>query len=455
VKLRPYQQTIVDDVRAAIRSGKRKVLIQLPTGGGKTALASYMVHGAAQDRGHACLWLTHRRELINQASRTFHNYDIPHGIIQGGSYDARHLVQIGSVQTVARRLDRIAASRMICWDEVHHLGAAQWDQIFQHYPHAVHIGLTATPQRLDGKGLGRWFDTMVEGPSVSNLIEIGALSQYRMFAPSTPDLTGIKTIGGDYNGASLAQIMDKPSVVGDALDHYQRHSSGKRAVIFAVSIAASQNIVAQFRGAGIAAEHVDGTTPSHERDAAIARFVSGETLVLSNVDLFGEGFDVPAIETVIDLAPTKSLSKVLQRWGRALRPADGKDHALLFDHAGNSLRHGLPDDEREWSLDDKIKTAGPRKANEQPVRQCPDCFRVYRPAPVCPGCGAQAPITAREVEQIKGELAEVTQRQERVTRSRQEGQCQTLDDWQKLARERGYAPGWAYHRWQARQRRAA
>lgn len=454
IALRDYQQQIVTDCRAAFREGERKVTVQLATGGGKTVLGSFMVHGASQ-RGMTCWWLVHRRELISQASRTFTDMGIGHGVIAGGyATDPFARVQVGSIQTVARRLEQLAPPDMIVFDETHHIGAAQWSDVFARFPDAYVLGLTATPWRLDGRGLGTWYGRMISGPSVAELIQRGSLSPYRLFAPSAPDMTQVETQAGDYKQRQLAAIMDKPSITGDAVQHYSQLCAGKRAVAFAVSIEHSQHIAAQFRLAGIPAEHVDGTMDLSERDAAVARFVRGETLILSNAELFGEGFDVPAIEAAVLLRPTKSLSLYLQQVGRALRPAPGKDRAIILDHAGNSLTHGLPDDPREWSLEDRPKRRGSAKS-DSPVRQCLKCFRVYRPQPKCPGCGHQTAATPREIEQREGQLIEVQREEQAQQRRMEERDCHTLADWQQLARERGYKPGWAVVRFQARQRKAA
>jgi superfamily II DNA or RNA helicase len=456
ITLRPYQQAAIDEARAAYARGARSVLFQLPTGGGKTITASTVVHGAAEKR-NSVWWLTHRRELASQASQTFYGLGIPHGTIQSGHVSNPHaLVQVASIQTIARRISDLPPPKLIVFDEAHHIGAKSWDQLFHAFPDARILGLTATPWRLDGQGLGRWFEHMVEGPTTRELIAEGSLCEFRLFAPSNPDLSGVRTSAGDYQRGALAKAMDKPTIVGDAIGHYRALCPGKRAVVFAAGVENSRNIVAQFRAAGIAAEHVDGGMANEERDAAVDRFRRGETLILSNADLFGEGFDVPAIEAAILLRPTKSLSLYLQQVGRALRPMDGKAEAIILDHAGNSLTHGLPDDAREWSLDDREKKR--RTApTEVPVRQCSECFFVYRPAAKCPQCG-HAPVAApREIEQVDGTLAEVKRAEEMMKRARrlEERDCETLEDWQNLARQRGYKPGWAHHRWVARQRRAA
>lgn len=442
IQLRPYQQRAIDEARAAYGQGKRAVLFQLPTGGGKTVTASTVVHGAAQKR-NAVWWLTHRRELASQASRTFHDLGIPHGLVQAGHVsDPRALIQVASIQTIARRIGKVPDPALIVFDEAHHIGAASWDNLFHAFPAAKILGLTATPWRLDGQGLGRWFNHMIEGPTTRQLIDEGSLCEFRLFAPCLPDLSGVGTVAGDYQRGALAKAMDKPAIVGDAIGHYRRLCSGKRAVVFAAGVENSRHIVAQFQAAGIPAEHVDGSMDIGSRDAAVERFRRGETLVLSNADLFGEGFDVPAIEAVILLRPTKSLSLYLQQVGRALRPMEGKSEAIILDHAGNSLRHGLPDDVREWSLEDRERRKK-AEASESPVRQCGECFYVYRPAPKCPQCGYAPPVQAREIEVVEGTLEEV-RRTEKFEQRRQVGRAETLEEFLQIARERGYKPGWAY-----------
>lgn len=455
VTLRHYQQSAIEECRAAYRRGVRGVLFQLPTGGGKTITASTVVHGAAE-KGNATWWLTHRRELVSQASQTFHSLGIHHGTVQSGHIsDPYALVQVASIQTIARRLEKLPPPKLIVFDEAHHIGAKSWVHLFEVFPDAKILGLTATPWRLDGRGLGHWFTHMVEGPTPRELIDEGSLCEYRLFAPAIPDLEGIKTAAGDYQQGALAAAMDKPAIVGDAIQHYQKLCAGKRAVVFAAGVANSQAIAAQFRDAGIPAEHVDGSMSTAERDAAVSRFRSGETLILSNADLFGEGFDVPAIEAAILLRPTKSLSLYLQQVGRALRPMPGKSEAIILDHAGNSLVHGLPDDVREWSLDDREKRKKSAPA-EVSVKQCTECFFVYRPAPSCPQCGHRPPVQVRELEQVEGTLEEV-KKIELVQKKREQGKADSLDALIQLGHSRGYKnPSfWARRVWASRQAKAA
>lgn len=437
VTLRPYQDALLNGARQAFRERKRAVLLQLPTGGGKTVSGTKMIEGSSA-KGNVCWWLAHRRELISQTSKTFAAMGVAHGLISGGhSTDVHKRVQIGSIQTVARRLDSLTPPDLIIFDECHHLGATQWQKIFDAFPNAKIIGLTATPWRLDGKGLGTWFETMINGPTVEELINEGSLSRYRLFAPTQIDTTAIKMQAGDFKKDDLATMMDKPSITGDAVQHYMKLCSGKRAVAFAVNVEHSQHIAAQFNANGIQAEHVDGTMDAGSRDGAIQRFIAGETLVLTNCELFGEGFDVPAIEAVILLRPTKSLSLHLQQVGRALRPSPGKEHAVILDHAGNSLIHGLPDDDREWSLDDREKRKKSESANVT-IKTCLECFHVHKPAPKCPACGHVPESQAREIEQREGDLAEVDPAVLRAARKQEERRAQSVDDLIELGKQRGY-----------------
>lgn len=437
IQLRDYQETLIEGCRDVFRARKNSVLIQLPTGGGKTLTSAFMVKRSS-DKGSVCWWLVHRREIISQASKTFAGLGIEHGVIMGGHCtDINKRVQVGSIQTIARRLGQIPDPDMIFFDEAHHMASGQYQAVFDAFPSAKKVGMTATPWRLDGRGLGCWFEEMVPGPSVSMLIERGSLSRYRLFAPTQIDTGAIKIQAGDFKKDDLAAAMDKPSITGDAVAHYLKLCRGKRAVAFAVNVEHSQHIAAQFNANGVPAEHVDGTMDAASRDGAIQRFIAGDTLVLTNCELFGEGFDVPAIEAVILLRPTKSLSLHLQQVGRALRPAPGKAEAIILDHAGNSLNHGLPDDDREWTLADREKRKASDKATVA-IKTCLECFHVYRPAPKCPQCGHVPEAQGREIEQRDGELAEVDPAVLRAARKQEERRAQSVDDLIALGKSRGY-----------------
>ncbi len=453
--LRPYQASIIDAARRHLRE-VRTVLLQAPTGAGKTALTASML-GTAAARGHRSWFICHRAELVEQAANTFAQVGISYGIIAAGAR-ANPLapVQIASIDTLKNRLDKVAPPALVVWDECHHVAAAGWSRVMAACPQAKHVGLTATPWRLDGTGLGAHFERMVRGPSVRWLIEQGFLSPYRAFAPSHPDLGNVHTRAGDYVQTELAEVMGASAIVGDAVAHYRRLAAGKRAVAFCVSVKHSQHVATQFRAAGFVAHHLDGTTPRDERRAALQAFRDGHIQVLCNVDLFGEGFDLPAIEAAILLRPTKSLSLYLQQVGRALRPYPGKASALILDHANNIATHGLPDDDRDWTLEarERRKKGADDEANVA-VRQCPRCFTVHRPAPVCSSCGHVYEGKPRQLEEVDGELHEIDVARAREMRKREQASARSLDDLIELARARGYKnpAAWAGHVYTARMAR--
>jgi superfamily II DNA or RNA helicase len=421
--------------RAHLRAGTSSIVMQAPTGAGKTVMVAHMVATAAQ-RGHTCWFLAHRRELIQQGSGTFQECGVPHGIIAAG-LDANDScgVQVASVQTVSRRLHRLAKPTMIVWDECHHVAARSWARIREENPQAIHIGLTATPERLDGHGLDRWFEAIVVGPSVETLTADGWLSPFRIFAPALPDLSGVRTRYGDYARDDLAKAIDRPRIVGNAVEHYRRVMDGRRAVVFACTVLHSTHLAAAFREAGIVAEHVDGSTKTDERDAAVERFRSGETRILCNVELFGEGFDLPAMEGAILCRPTQSLSMYLQQCGRALRPYPGKDEAIILDHAGNCYRHGFPSDERTWSLQGREKRTRRQLEQEVKVRICPSCFGAMpQDVVVCAYCGHKFEPRQDLPSHQEGELEEVQPR----AKLREAGRARDFDSLVALGESRGY-----------------
>lgn len=456
--LRDYQKKIIEETRELLRGGANNALLQSPTGSGKTALTARMM-GTASSRGHRAWFIVHRRELIKQSIKTFDTVGLDHGVVAAGFQpDPRPLVQIGSVQTLARRANRLQPPRLIVWDECHHLAAKSWAAVYEAYPDAIHIGLSATPERLDGSGLDTYFQHLIKGPTVAELIAAGWLVPYRLYAPAAVDLSSVHTKLGDFVRGELAGAMDKPTITGDAIGHYKRYANGKRAVAFCVSIEHSRHVVASFNAAGIPAAHVDGETDPGERDATIQRFERGEILLLSNVDLFGEGFDLPAIECVILLRPTQSLTLFLQQCGRGLRTSPGKSECIILDHAGNSSRHGLPDDPHEWTLEGRKKKKS--TTGQIPVKQCLRCFAtVHAAASNCRYCGYLFLVEPRGVEEVAGELVEVPidPVEMRIQRQKEQKRASTLEDLISLGKARGYKnpTGWATHVYEARQKRGA
>lgn len=458
--LYPDQQKVFMETRDAFRAS-RSVLIQAATGFGKTAIASATAKSATT-RGNSVMMMVHRRELLKQASGAFEKAGIPHGLIAAGVTGNRHsTAQVALVGTLANRLDRYPAPKLLIVDEAHHSGAKSWSDIIDYYAERGTriLGLSATPERLDGTGLGRWFKQMVCGPSVRWLMDHGRLSDYELFAPSPgqlPDLSGIRKTGGDLNRGQTAEVMSGTKVVGNAVAEYSKIAHGKRAVVFCVSIKHSLGVVEKFRAAGYRAVHIDGE--SGDRDEILRDFERGQIDVLCSVDLISEGFDVPGIECAISLRPTASLSLWIQQVGRALRVAPGKTHAIILDHAGNSLPkeaggrgHGLPDQDRVWTLEGRIKKSRGAGSGEEavPTRQCPVCYRVHPPAPTCPKCGHEYPTMGRTVEELAGILTKVERKDFVAAAAKsdriEQGQAQTLEDLIRIGKMRGHKnPGfWA------------
>jgi len=424
---------------------------------GKTVCFSAITAGAVAC-GRRVLILVHRRELLHQASRKLSDIGLDHGLIAAGIAQSSQPVQVASVQTLVRRLSRIDwQPSLIIIDEAHHASAGSWDRVLRHWPDAFRLGVTATPCRLDGRGLASAFDQLVLGPSVADLISAGFLSPARIYAPPVvADLTGLRRRAGDYAVDQAATAMDRPTVTGDAIGHYQRLAQGQRAIAFCCSIDHASHVAASFNAAGIPAATLLGNTP--DRDAVVAAFDAGSVQVLVTVDVVSEGFDIPAASCAILLRPTQSLGLYLQQVGRVLRPAPGKQAAVILDHVGNVHRHGFPDDHREWTLAEGARRATGTAAPS--VRTCPECFAAFKPAPICPVCGAEcAPIKSRKIQQLAGELTELrreTIRQridERTASKRQQRAARTLPQLLALAKERGYSPGWAYRIHHARGQR--
>ena len=453
IQLRPYQVDLVDRTRALMRNGTRRIVIQAPTGSGKTILTAFMLKEASK-RGLRSIFTVHRRELLLQSIRAFDRVGIGVGVISAGfDADPRFPIQVASIQSLGRRLTRVRTPDLIIYDECHHQAAATWGRVAHEYLKAFQIGLTATPARLDGKGLSQWFDALVCGPSVQELIDQGYLSPYRLYAPQgIIQVTGIDKQAGDYHRGQLTTAADKPTITGQALDHYRRLASGRRALVRCVSIEHSRHVAQQFLTAGILAKHVDGDTPTDERDTAFKDFADGRLTVITQVDLVNEGLDIAGIECAIDLRPTMSLTLWLQFCGRALRYVEGKT-AIILDAAGNCARHGLPDEDRHWTLDGANKKRADAEAGPA-IRVCPACFAAQRPGTqTCRFCGHTFVAEPRQVAQKDGQLEEVDVLALRRARKIEQGKAETYEDLVALGKARGYknASGWAWFILQSRQ----
>lgn len=432
-------------VRDAFGVGKRRPLLVLPTGAGKTVCFAWLV-AKLQPTGQRVAIVAHRRELIRQASAKLGA--VPHGIIAAGHRPTPHAIQVGSVQTMARR--DLKPFDVLVIDEAHHAVSGQYEKLIAANPGARILGVTATPERLDGRGLGEVFDTLIEGPTVAELTAGGFLSPVRTFAPSKPpDIRAVATQAGDYMTRELAVVMDKPTITGDAVAHYVQHAAGWPAIAFCVSVQHAINTAEAFRSEGWRAAHVDGAMPEADRDRAIRGLSDGSVSVLTSCALIDEGLDIPNVRAVIDLCPTQSRGRFMQRVGRGMRPAPGKARLIHLDHAGNTFTHGAPDWPHVWTLD-----GTPRRNRTAPaVAQCPDCYALHSPAPRCPACGhdyetAAAARAAREAERVAGELSMLTLDDIRLAHLRTAPLRELVRgavawaDLDAIREARGYHPGW-------------
>lgn len=432
IVLRPYQQRLKHEVLTAWSGGSRYVLVVAPTGSGKTVAFADLL---SEYKGASCA-IAHRQELVSQISLALARVGVRHGLMApqpvireivslhmsevGRSYyDPGSPRRVAGVDTLIRMpVDEPWFRQVGLWimDEAHHvLKANKWGRAVSMFPNAHGAGFTATPCRADGKGLGDHndgvFHTMVLGPPLRQLIDEEYLSDYRLIAP--PNRVQLKDVpisaGGDYSPVPLVQAVRKARIVGDVVQQYLKHASGKLGVTFAVSVEDAGEIAQAYRDAGVPAEVVSAETPIMLRAQIIRRFRARQVLQLVNVDLFGEGFDLPAIEVVTMARPTQSEGLYKQQFGRALRVMEGKDCAIVIDHVENYLRHGLPDRYRNWSLD---RRGGGRNAAPDaiPLRNCLECFNVYeRVRRCCPYCGHYPQPAGRSLPaQVDGDLFELS-----------------------------------------------
>ena len=443
--LRPYQESVIDDTREALRR-HHSVLMQGPTGMGKTAITVFMM-GRAAAQGKRAYFLVHQNELLSQTSKALWRQQLEHGMIASGKARSTLPAQVASVQTLVRRMDQYKEPDLLIIDEAHRAAAKTYQTIIERWPNARVIGLTATPQRTDGKPLDVMFDTLVLGPTIRELMDAGYLCDYEIYAPPIGiDVSTVKRKMGDFDSKELEAVVDKKSITGDAVAHYKTHARGKRCVVMCVSIKHAEHVAEQYQAAGVSSGVIEGTMTGQQRDKMLADFAAGRLMVICNVQLLVEGVDIPAIEVVQWLRPTQSLVVWLQGNGRGLRPCEGKKQLIVFDHVGNCLRHGLPDDDREWSLQGREKGSKKKSQDDEiKVKQCSSCWSVFRPGPItCPSCGAPIAGASREIEVVEGNLERVDKEAVRVQKKKEQGQARSIEDLVALGIRRGMAKASAW-----------
>ncbi|TGH25749.1 MAG: DEAD/DEAH box helicase [Aphanocapsa feldmannii 277cI] len=464
VALRDYQHQAVEMLRSAFRRRVQRVLLVLPTGGGKTVIFAHIAQQAAL-RGRRVGILVHRNELMRQSSRALERLGVAHGRIAAGRGMALgHTVQVAAVQTLVRRLLQLPPDyfHLLIIDEAHHATAGSWRKVLGHFPTARVLGVTATPCRGDGQGLGVCFEEMVLGPSAAELTEQGYLAPARVFIPPGPlDARHLRKRLGDYDMREAQEELSGPRLLGDVVEHYQHHLAGQTAIAFCCSVRHAEAIAEQFHQAGVTAASIDGRMDAVEREQLLQRLEVGELRVLTSCALIGEGIDVPSVGGCILLRPTASLALHLQMIGRCLRPAAGKAQAIVLDHVGNVRRLGHHLDPIAWTLEGQAKRQQERGIN---IKLCPKCFCcMATQVRHCPACGVDVRLLEQQrkaaqqvgVEVVAGQLAELSETERRLAqraRKTEQAQAQGYDDLVELGRQRGMKnpQGWARHVMQAR-----
>lgn len=435
--LRPYQEELVSRVRDAWLHGKKAPCIVLPCGGGKSCIVAEMAKRTTDNRKRV-LFLVHRRELCAQIENTFRRWGVD-----------MLRCSVMMVQTASRRIAKLPPPSLIITDENHHSTANSYRKVYEAFPLAKRVGVTATPVRLDGSGLGDVNDILIEGVSAKWLIDNHFLAPYDYYAPSLVDLAGIKIKKGDYDTASVENLVLRKAVFGDVIKHYNQLAKGRQAVCYCTSVRHSMEMAFQFNMAGIEAAHIDGSTPKPERERIIENFRRGAIDILCNVDLISEGFDVPDCECAILLRPTQSLTLYIQQAMRCMRYRKGK-RAVIIDHVGNYARFGMPDAEHDWSLDERKRTKREvSKKDEVKIRECPECYSVFsaedadgKPVNICPHCGY---VLAKKESVIEQEEAELKKIEGFVLDYKTPDECRSMDELREYAANHGYKPGWAFY----------
>jgi superfamily II DNA or RNA helicase len=462
--LHPFQRDVRARIEAEIGAGRRRIGLIAPTGAGKTIVASAMIADAVARREHV-VFVGHRRELTEQTSAKLYAAGVDHGVLQAG-FPTRPgaPVQVCSIQTLLARAMRtrlidLPPSDLLFIDECHHARARTYERLIAAYPNSILIGMTATPCRSDGRGLGNVFEVLVEAPSVAKLTSLGFLVPAKIFAPVRPDLTGIRVQRGDYVETELAKRVDTAQLVGDIVEHWHRFGEGRRTVVFTVNVPHSVHIRNEFRRSGVLAEHIDGSTPIEERKSILDRFAVGTVDIVSNCAVLTEGWDRPEASCLILARPTKCLGVYRQMVGRVLRiaPHVDKKDALILDHSGSVFMHGFPDDEIHWTLHQDQRAVNVAHAirgeyHAPALTTCRECHAVRFEGKPCPVCGWHPVPKPRPVVVVDGELARVNRTSRRIVADppsfaeREQFRAQLA--W--IALERGYKPGWIFHKYKER-----
>lgn len=414
INLRNYQKNLILDIRTSIRRGNKAVVSVLGCGGGKSIIQGTIAANATA-KGNRVLFLVHRKELCEQITSTFQMCGVDF-----------NLCTVGMVQTVCKRLSTIANPDIIITDECHHSTANTYRKIYNAFPDAILLGFTATPCRLNHGGLGEVYSDLITSVSTRWLIENNYLSPYKYYSVKLADTSGLHIRAGEYKADEVNELMQNKEIYGETVKQWERIAKNKKTIIYCASVEASRMTAKEFQDAGYSSYSLDGTSAKNERISVMERFRNGDIKILCNAELFGEGLDVPDCECVVLLRPTQSLTLYIQQSMRSMRYMPGKT-AIIIDHVGNCYQHGLPDDDRTWTLEPKKN-----QENMIKIRECQNCFAVYPPTKSkCPYCGYEATkeVQRKDKKIVDIDLVEV-KRQENLRNTRL--QDAELSNWAEI-----------------------
>lgn len=433
MELRDYQLKAINLLRQSLLTGHKRPILRLDCGAGKTAIASYIALNMAK-KNKKMLFLTHLQEIKDQTIKTLQKFNVN-----------MEFVDVEMIITTSHNLDKFNPDVIIC-DECNFALSKTWRKVLDYYKNAIIIGLSASPVRLQNEPMGDVFDDIVDFISADELINMGYLSEYVVYAPQIDlDLSNVKHKGFDYDCEDLETLLNNHKIYGDVIKYFNMLAKDKKTIVYCTTIKHSKEMAKKFRDAGYNAEHIDGTISDKKRKEIIERFRNGEIQILTNCNLISFGFDCPDIDCVVGLRPTESLCLYIQQYSRALRK-NGNNKAIILDFVGNVIRFGSVTAKREWSL-----TVSPKKIKainengDYNIRVCQNCFRTFKTAPVCPYCGEKYELKPREIEAKENiRLAQITAEemakieQEKKKKRMEVGMAKTYEELIKIGKERGY-----------------
>lgn len=439
-ELYDYQEKLVKQARQSIANGSKGVFIQSPPGSGKSVIIAEIARLSTIKNNHI-LFIVHRKELAEQIENDF----LKNGV---------NMKQV-TIQTVIKawnRRETMPYPQIIITDETHHSRAKTYQKLYEYFNQAFRLGFSATPWRMNGKGFTDIYDELLTGPSVKWLIENKRLAPYKYFAEASIDRKHLtQNSMGEFDNQSIAKEFEKSRIYGEIVKHYQKYANNRKAIVYAPSIEISKQITSEFQKVGIQAKHADGTTPKNEREQIMNEFRNNRIQILCNVDLISEGFNVPDCSCVILARPTKSLVLFLQQAMRCMRFQENKE-AIILDHVGNVHEFGLPDMDREWTLNGRNKKKS-NKPSKSLAKQCTFCQAWVEPqTKICPHCKQAFEVQEREIEFVDGELQEVNKENfvtnykkikfKREWGDKDKNELETIDDYYLFAKARGYKDSW-------------